>query len=166
MELDAASAGSVDGITRRSYDGRNLPVTSADLSRAEVTTRDIARGAHPHFLIKEISESPDSVRSTLRGRLVADGDGTLEVRLGAEVMCDDLRAELAAGAIQRVLVIGQGTAAVAGRAVAAAVEAEGKKSAPAAAAPAEESAAAPATSTAPTTRSARSRCSRTVKGVE
>ncbi|MEC8919861.1 MAG: glucosamine-6-phosphate synthase, partial [Actinomycetota bacterium] len=96
VELDAASAGSVDGITRRSYDGRNLPVTSADLSRAEVTTRDIDRGDHPHFLIKEISESPDSVRSTLRGRLVADGDGTLGVRLGSEVLCDDLRAELAA----------------------------------------------------------------------
>ena len=118
MELDAAIAGSVDGITRRSYDGRNLPVTSADLSRAEVTTRDIDRGDHPHFLIKEIGESPDSVRSTLRGRLVADGDGTLGVRLGSEVLCDDLRAELAAGAIRRILVIGQGTAAVAGGSVA------------------------------------------------
>ena len=118
VELDAAIAGSVDGITRRSYDGRNLPVTTADLSRAEVTTRDIDRGDHPHFLIKEIGESPDSVRSTLRGRLVADGDGTLGVRLGSEVLCDDLRAELAAGAIRRILVIGQGTAAVAGGSVA------------------------------------------------
>ena len=120
VELDADRAGSLDGVDRRSYDGRSLPLDDADLARAEITTRDIDRGNHPHYLIKEIGESPDSVRATLRGRLV---DGSA-VRLGPETFGEGLQADLAAGRIARVVVVGQGTAAVAGRAVAAAVEAE------------------------------------------
>jgi len=35
----------------------------------------IELGGHPHFMLKEIAEQPDSVRSTLRGRLLFE-DGT------------------------------------------------------------------------------------------
>ncbi len=126
MELDGARAGTLDGMVRRSYDGRSLPVTDADVARAEITTRDIDRGDHPHFLLKEISESPDSVRATLRGRLVPDGAGMdgWRVRLGDEALGTDVRSGLADGSIRRILVIGQGTAAVAGGSVARALEAE------------------------------------------
>ena len=41
---------------------RRLPVRDADFATAEVTTRDIDRGDAPHFLLKEISESPDEPR--------------------------------------------------------------------------------------------------------
>ena len=121
VELEAALAGTVEGIRRRSYDGRDLPVGGDDLTGAEITTRDIDRGDNPHFLLKEIGESPASVRSTLRGRLAGDAAGGFEVRLGVASLGEGLRADLASGAIRRVLVIGQGTAAVAAMAVARSV---------------------------------------------
>ncbi len=120
--LDEERAGEVEGIRRLAYDGTELPVTDADLEQAEITTRDIDRGTFPHFLLKEISEAPGSFRKTLRGRLV-DVDGTATVQLGPETLPDELRARLRDGRIHRVLVIGQGTAAVAGQSLAATLEA-------------------------------------------
>ncbi|MEC9000875.1 MAG: SIS domain-containing protein [Actinomycetota bacterium] len=125
IELDGALAGTLDGIARRSYDGRDLPVGDDDVTRAEITTRDIDRGDHPHFLLKEIGESPASVRATLRGRLVAPAaDEGWRVRLGDASLGPDLRAALAEGTIRRILVIGQGTAAVAGGSVSDSLAAE------------------------------------------
>ena len=124
VELDAALAGTVEGIRRYSYDGRDLTVGAGDLVRAEITTRDIDRGDHPHFLLKEIGESPASVRSTLRGRLSGDADGGFEVRLGEAALGVGLRDDLSSGAVRRLLVIGQGTAAVAAIAVAGSLRAE------------------------------------------
>jgi len=124
VELDAALAGTVEGIRRYSYDGRDLPVGADDLIRAEITTRDIDRGDHPHFLLKEIGESPGSVHSTLRGRLSGDVDEGFEVRLGEAALGVGLRADLASGVVRRLLVIGQGTAAVAAMAVAGSLRAE------------------------------------------
>jgi glucosamine--fructose-6-phosphate aminotransferase (isomerizing) len=121
--LDGALAGSVEGIDRRAYDGTPLPVSARDLATAEVTTRDIDRGDHPHFLLKEISESPTSFRKTLRGKLVDEG-GRLAVRLSEDTIPADLRADLGAGRIARVVVVGQGTAAVAGQSVALAISDE------------------------------------------
>jgi len=120
MVIDAARAGELDGIRRLAYDGTELPVTDDDLQHAQITTRDIDRGDFPHFLLKEISESPDSFRKTLRGKVV-DDDGRLRVRLPASALPDAVRARLADGTITRVLTIGQGTAAVAGAAIANAV---------------------------------------------
>jgi glutamine---fructose-6-phosphate transaminase (isomerizing) len=116
--LDGARAGTLEGIERLAYDGTPLPVTGDDIAGAQITTRDIDRGDFPHYLLKEITESPASFRKTLRGKLV-ERDGTLEVSLGADTLPDDVRAGLRSGAIDRVLVIGQGTAAVAGQALAA-----------------------------------------------
>jgi glucosamine--fructose-6-phosphate aminotransferase (isomerizing) len=119
--LDGARAGTLEGVERLSYDGTHLPVTDADIAGAQITTRDIDRGDFPHFLLKEITEAPASFRKTLRGKVV-DRDGELAVVLGPETLPDDVRADLRSGAIDRVLVIGQGTAAVAGQSLAAAVE--------------------------------------------
>ena len=58
MELDAAAAGTVDGIRRFSYDGIELPLDEDELVTPEVTTRDIDRGSYQHFLLKEIEEAP------------------------------------------------------------------------------------------------------------
>jgi glutamine---fructose-6-phosphate transaminase (isomerizing) len=116
--LDGARAGTLEGIERLAYDGTPLPVTDDDIAGAQITTRDIDRGDFPHYLLKEITESPASFRKTLRGKLV-ERDGKLDVSLGADTLPDDVRAGLRSGAIDRVLVIGQGTAAVAGQALAA-----------------------------------------------
>ena len=120
--LDGTRAGTVEGITRQAYDGTELPVTEADIQRAQVTTRDIDRGDHPHFLLKEISEAPTSFRKTLRGKLI-ERDGGLAVTLGDDVLSAEVRAGLRDGRIDRVQVIGQGTAHVAGQSLAEALAA-------------------------------------------
>ncbi len=122
VHLDPAGAGTVAGIRRLSYDGTPLAVGDSELQQAQVTTRDIDRGAFPHFLLKEISEAPGSFRKTLRGR-IAERDGRLRVDLGPETLSDELRSRLRDGDITRVVVIGQGTAAVAGQSLAAALTA-------------------------------------------
>jgi glucosamine--fructose-6-phosphate aminotransferase (isomerizing) len=118
--LDGSRAGTLEGITRQSYDGTVLPVAAEELQTAQVTTRDIDRGDHPHFLLKEISEAPTSFRKTLRGKLVDLGKG-LEVVLGDDVVPAATRAGLSDGSIDRVQVIGQGTAHVAGQSLASAL---------------------------------------------
>ncbi len=119
--LDGARAGTLGGIERLAYDGTPLPVTDDDVAVAQITTRDIDRGDYPHFLLKEITEAPGSFRKTLRGKVV-ERDGALAVALGPDTLPDDVRAGLRSGDIDRVLVIGQGTAAVAGQSLAAALE--------------------------------------------
>ena len=118
LVLRRESAGTLEGIARCAYDGTELPIEASEVQRAEITTRDIDRGDFPHFLLKEISEAPHSFRKTLRGKLV-DRDGALHVNLSDETLPQDVRRRLRAREIERVLVIGQGTAAVAGRGVAA-----------------------------------------------
>src|SRR6185312_16461084 len=107
----------LEGIRRLAYDGTELPLDAAEVVHAEITTRDIDRGAAPHFLLKEIVEAPTSFAKTLRGHIHDDG-GLLRADLGDATLPPVLRAKLAEGAISRVLVIGQGTAAVAGQSMA------------------------------------------------
>ena len=116
--LDGAKAGTLDGITRLAYDATELPVSADELSHATITTRDIDRGPFPHFLLKELTEAPLSFRKTLRGR-IEERDGLLFAALGSDAVPAALVEGLRDGRIRRVLVIGQGTAAVAGQGVAA-----------------------------------------------
>ncbi len=115
--LDGRSAGSLAGITRLSYDGTALPVTSDDVQTAQITTRDIDRGAFPHYLLKELHEAPESWRKTLRGHIV-ERDGMLVAAVGPETLPAELVDQLRRGVITRVIVIGQGTAAIAGQSLA------------------------------------------------
>ncbi|MEX2394991.1 MAG: glucosamine-6-phosphate synthase, partial [Actinomycetota bacterium] len=108
--------GGTDGLIRRSYDGTELPIGDGDVKGAEITTRDVDRGPYPHFLLKELLSSPRSFRKTLRGRLVGAGDEA-RVVLGEEALPRELIDKLTSGAITRITVIGQGSAAIAGRAV-------------------------------------------------
>ncbi len=119
--LDAGGAGTVAGIRRISYDGTVLPVRADELVTPQITTRDIDRGDFPHYLLKEMSEAPASFRKTLRGK-IAERDGIPVVELPHETLSEGLRARLRAGDLRRVLVIGQGTAAVAGQSLVAALQ--------------------------------------------
>src|SRR5215510_7760118 len=121
VTLDADSAGELAGLRRFAYDGTALPVTDDELQHAEITTRDIDRGASPHYLLKEISEAPASFRKTLRGRIAAGAGDRLTVELGPESLPDAVRGRLRDGTLRRVVAIGQGTAAVAGQSFAAAL---------------------------------------------
>ncbi|GIU85610.1 MAG: hypothetical protein KatS3mg009_0125 [Acidimicrobiia bacterium] len=105
------------GVERRSYDGTPLPVGDDEWASPEITTRDVDRGDAPHYLLKEIFESPASFRKTLRGRIVERG-GRLGVRLGADTFPPAVLEWLRSGRLRRVVVVGQGTAAVAGHGVA------------------------------------------------
>ncbi|MBI1844638.1 MAG: SIS domain-containing protein [Actinobacteria bacterium] len=116
--LSRAGAGTLSGIVRTAYDGTPLPIRDDEVHVAEITTRDIDRGKAPHFLLKEISEAPQSIVKTLRGR-IGERDGHLVPTLSDEVLPSEVADRLARGEIRRVLVIGQGTAAVAGQSMAA-----------------------------------------------
>lgn len=123
VELDVAGAGTIEGISRRAYDGTPLPVSASELVTPEVTTRDIDRGTYQHFLLKEIEEAPGSFRKTLRGKITTV-DGQLRASVGPDTLPEDVRQALRDGTIDRVLVIGQGTAAVAGQSLARVLAAE------------------------------------------
>lgn len=121
LYLDASFAGDLAGVTRIGYDGARIEVTSAQVVNAEVTTRDIDRGDHPHFLLKEIGEAPRSFQRTIRGKIV-EADGLLHAVLGERTMAAAVLQRLGSGGITRIRVIGQGTAAVAGRSAAILIE--------------------------------------------
>jgi glucosamine--fructose-6-phosphate aminotransferase (isomerizing) len=110
----------IAGIEAISYDGYPLKIADAELQSAEITTRDIDRGLHRHYLIKEISDSPSSFRKTLLGKYRISGTA-VAFNLGPEVVPEKTRRDLEAGKIRNVFVIGQGTAAVAGSAIAEAM---------------------------------------------
>jgi glucosamine--fructose-6-phosphate aminotransferase (isomerizing) len=118
VALDGARAGELAGVRRLAYDGTELPVSDEDVRTAEITTRDIDRGDYPHFLLKEIREAPASFHKTLRGR-IRERDGWLRAELGERTLPPAIADRLQTGSITRVVVIGQGTAAVAGQSLAA-----------------------------------------------
>ncbi len=117
IDLNAAAAGTIEGIVRKAYDGTDLPVTEDDVVTAQITTRDIDRGNYRHYLLKEITEAPKSFRKTLRGK-IADRGKQLAVQLGTDTIPTDIVERLSTGSIREILVIGQGTAAVAGESLA------------------------------------------------
>ncbi|MCE5282952.1 MAG: SIS domain-containing protein [Deltaproteobacteria bacterium] len=123
--LDQQSPGGTEGILRLCYDGTLLPLDEREIRKAEITTRDIDRGDYPHFFLKEITESVLSVKKTLRGRYrIEQGrEGEKAVfNLGEDILPGRIREALLNGKIRRIVVIGHGTAAVAGSAIADALE--------------------------------------------
>ena len=117
VTLSGANAGDLSGVQLISYDGREIELGKDKVLTAEITTRDINRGEHKHFLAKEIAEAPESFRKTIRGRIV-EQNGMLTTELGENVLPKAICERLASGEIAKVRVIGQGTAAVAGQALA------------------------------------------------
>ena len=127
IRLDMNLAGTLEGIGRKTFASEDAKVREEDLSQTEISTRDIDRGSYKHYLLKEIEESPSSVRSTLRGRLVKGKNGEFDVRIGNETLPDQLKLDLKSGKIRKIFVVGQGTAAVAARAVATAISSHWSK---------------------------------------
>ncbi|MBW2431707.1 MAG: SIS domain-containing protein, partial [Deltaproteobacteria bacterium] len=113
--LDQASAGSLTGITAMYYDGTALELTEGDIKHTEITSRDIDRQAYPHYFLKEISESPDSMEKTLQNRWKISEDGSHHhtIVLDDSVIPPSLKNALKEDRIKRIFFIGQGTAGVA-----------------------------------------------------
>ncbi|MBU1966280.1 MAG: SIS domain-containing protein, partial [Proteobacteria bacterium] len=123
--LDQDAGGGAAGIRGLFYDGTPLPLDNEAVRRAEITTRDIDRGDYPHYFLKEITESTLSVRKTLLGKYRIEREGgkaRAVFNLGPDIIPDGIREALRAGKIRRIVMIGHGTAAVAGSAVADAME--------------------------------------------
>jgi len=123
--LDQDSPGGWDGINALSYQGAPLCLKEQDIREAEITTRDIDRGDYPHYFLKEINEATLSVQKTLRGKYSITRQGTARAvvfNLGEEIIPGELKEALVQGRIGRIVVIGHGTAAVAGEAIACALE--------------------------------------------
>ena len=95
VALQRAGAGGLGGMRRSRYDGGPLPVDERDVITAEITTRDIDRADFHHFLLKELTEAPASLRKTLRGKIAVGEDGRLAVRVGEDVVPPALARALA-----------------------------------------------------------------------
>lgn len=78
----------------------------ANVEKLEMDLQSIQKKGFDHFLLKEIYEQPDSLRSTLSGRVNAD---EIRAKLGGLNMTDD---ELRK--IEHIMVVGCGTAYYAG----------------------------------------------------
>lgn len=110
----------LEGIEALHIDGSPISLTESDVRTAEITTRDINRGEHSHFLLKEIFDSPGSIEKTLQGKyyISQEFEGEAKINLGPEVFPPALNDKFSKGQIDKILLIGQGTAAVAGNAIA------------------------------------------------
>ncbi len=115
--LDAHSDGGSGGIQAMRHDGTPLAIDTGNrLRTAQITTRDIDRQDYAHYFLKEIHQSPVSVEKTLRGKF-SILDGEPQFNLGTEILPDRLLERLTSGSIDKILLIGQGTAAVAAQAI-------------------------------------------------
>ncbi len=104
----------------RSFDGEPWPGTP-EVFDAGITTRDIHRGDFEHYFHKEISEAPQSLEKTLRGKFFLQGEAGEETpafTFGPETVPPEVLSRLREGTIRTVHFIGQGTASVAGLGIA------------------------------------------------
>jgi glutamine---fructose-6-phosphate transaminase (isomerizing) len=112
--LDQDSSGGVRGIRSFYYNGDSIALQEQDLQTSQITSRDIDRQEFSHYFLKEICEAPESVEKTLENKFTQNPDTHLfEFRLGEQVMPRVIQEELAAGKLQKIYFIGQGTAGVA-----------------------------------------------------
>jgi glucosamine--fructose-6-phosphate aminotransferase (isomerizing) len=113
--LDQLSSGGLDGIKAQYYDGTPLDLNENDIKFTEITSRDIDRQNFPHYFLKEISESPDSVAKTLQNRwkIKEDNKSQYTIVLDETIIPQSLQDALLVDQIKRIFFIGQGTAGVA-----------------------------------------------------
>lgn len=118
--VDQECRGGLSGISGMFYDGSPIEFTDADIRHTSLTSRDIDRQDYDHYFLKEISESPASVRRTLENRwkITATDGGRYETWLDETSVPPGLPEQIAEGRIRQVLFIGQGTAGVAAMACA------------------------------------------------
>ncbi len=87
-----------DGFTTMTVQNEYV---SHDVQKIDWDLDMIERGGHPHFMIKEIREQPETITNAMRGRLIA---ATGEAHLGGLNMTEE---ELRN--VKRILLIGCGT---------------------------------------------------------
>jgi len=113
--LNQQSAGGLEGIRATYYDGTELALGASDIKYTEITSRDIDRQDYPHYFLKEISESPDSMDRTLQNRwkVHEKNRSRYVTSLDDTVIPPSLKKALVEDRIKRIYFIGQGTAGVA-----------------------------------------------------
>ncbi len=113
--LNQQSAGGLEGIRAAFYDGTALALNAKDIKHTEITSRDIDRQDYPHYFLKEISESPDSMDKTLQNRWKVNQKNNSQyiIALDHTVIPPSLKKALIEDRIKRIFFIGQGTAGVA-----------------------------------------------------
>ena len=129
----ASAPGRSTGSTRSRYDGTDAAGRRATSSQhaADHHPRHRPRRRSPHYLLKEITRGAGVVPQDAARARSSSATARSAVELGARDPSDRRCGRgCASGAIRRVLVIGQGTAAVAGQSLAAALRARSGRSAP------------------------------------
>jgi glucosamine--fructose-6-phosphate aminotransferase (isomerizing) len=119
FQLD--SRGGMHGMQAWYYDGYPIALDNSWLKTAQITTRDIDRQGFPHYFLKEISQSPESVRKTIRGKATVvkeKGERHVIFNLGTEILPASIVDTLKAGRIRNIFLMGQGTAGVAAEGIA------------------------------------------------
>ena len=113
--LNQQSAGGIEGIQAKYYDGTALELTPDDIQHTEITSRDIDRQDYPHYFSKEISESPDSLEKTIQNRWKINEKDSSQyvINLDETVIPAPMKKALIKERIKRIFFIGQGTAGVA-----------------------------------------------------
>ncbi|WP_319471542.1 SIS domain-containing protein [uncultured Pseudodesulfovibrio sp.] len=87
--------------------------------KIEIFSRDIFRGEYNHYIEKEVHEASSSVRNTLHGKYLKDGDNVTFLPEGfgnGPALVERIKG--GETPISRIICVGQGTAAVAAMAVA------------------------------------------------
>jgi len=112
--LDQESTGSVFGIRSYYYDTTPIFIDETGIMTSKITSRDIDRQSFPHYFLKEISESPNSVEKTLANKFRQSPETrffstTLDQKVIPESLEDDFKQKK----IKKIYFIGQGTAGIA-----------------------------------------------------
>jgi len=95
--------GDMATITRNGYTVHRGGIGPVDrpVNRVEWDLGQVERGGYPHFMLKEIMEQPQTLRESMRGRLLEEAG---MVKLGGLTgMDDELRS------VERVIILGCGT---------------------------------------------------------
>ncbi|CCK79486.1 SIS domain-containing protein [Desulfobacula toluolica] len=112
--LDQKSEGGVSGIQSFYYDSTPIQIEKDHVLTSKITSRDIDRQNFPHYFLKEISESPDSVEKTLENKFKLSPKTSLfSTILDETVIPRSLEEDIKNNKIKKVHFIGQGTAGVA-----------------------------------------------------
>ncbi len=112
--LDQSSAGGVEGIRSFYYDDAPISISQKDMLTSQITSRDIDRQNFPHYFLKEISESPNSVEKTLENKFKQNAKtGIFSTSLDQSVIPKSLEDDFKNNRIKKVYFIGQGTAGIA-----------------------------------------------------
>ncbi|MCP4670554.1 MAG: SIS domain-containing protein [Desulfobacula sp.] len=113
VQLDQNSMGLVSEIKSYYYDNTPITIEDDQVLTSQITSRDIDRQNFPHYFLKEISESPDSVEKTLENKFKLNPDNLFETSLDETVIPKSLEDDFKDKKIKKIYFIGQGTAGIA-----------------------------------------------------